>query len=286
MNQKLLTILLRKNVDDLKIITDSFIESGEISAAIIHLAQRKTEDIQLIISQLSPQEKAVGLAVPVETSQENVKEHISEKPVENQKGIVETPKENNELQTVEFQTVSFRIDEEEKEEIEEKEDYEEEEDNEEDDEEDLEPENEEEEIVIEIEEKTEEVPVIEEVEIVKTEETVKAEEKSPIFTLADKMGQTLTPSRHEALYKSDNSLGNTLGNKKVDDIKQAISIGDRFRFQRELFANNGEDMNRILNYINQLATFDEAVDFLKAKYKWKNDNETANDFLNVVKRKF
>ncbi|MDR0811097.1 MAG: hypothetical protein LBN23_02305, partial [Paludibacter sp.] len=143
-----------------------------------------------------------------------------------------------------------------------------------------------------VEENVEEIPdteIVETPEVIETsvtEEITKQETPSPIITLADKMGQTLTPSRHEALYKTENSLGNTLGNKKVDDIKQAISIGDRFRFQRELFANNGEDMNKTLNYINQLATFDEAEVFLKSKYRWDDENETATDFLNIVKRKF
>ena len=44
-----------------------------------------------------------------------------------------------------------------------------------------------------------------------------------------------TVSRNEILAKGDNSLSASIANKKIADIKQAISIGDRFRFQRMLF---------------------------------------------------
>ena len=78
----------------------------------------------------------------------------------------------------------------------------------------------------------------------------------------------------------------SLANKKISDIKTAISIGDRFRFQRELFRGNGEDMNKTLNYINQLATFDEVQSFLQSKYSWDKGNENVDDFYQIVKRKF
>jgi hypothetical protein len=45
-------------------------------------------------------------------------------------------------------------------------------------------------------------------------------------------------------------------------------------------------MNKTLNYINQLATMDEATSFLKSKYGWAVENETADDFYQILKRKF
>ncbi|MEI7505088.1 MAG: hypothetical protein WCJ61_17575, partial [Paludibacter sp.] len=95
-----------------------------------------------------------------------------------------------------------------------------------------------------------------------------------------------TQTRNELMSKADNSISSTLANKKITDIKQAISIGDRFRFQRELFRSNGEDMNKTLSYINQLATLEEVVSFLKSKYGWTVDNEAADDFFQIVRRRF
>lgn len=84
----------------------------------------------------------------------------------------------------------------------------------------------------------------------------------------------------------DDSLANSIANQKVDDIRQAINIGDRFRFQRELFNGNGEVMNKTIAYLNQLAKFEEAESFLKAKFGWAEDNTHAEDFLQIVRRRY
>ncbi|HOO19597.1 MAG TPA: hypothetical protein PK296_05370, partial [Paludibacteraceae bacterium] len=94
------------------------------------------------------------------------------------------------------------------------------------------------------------------------------------------------PTLSQLFSQPENNVEATLSHQKIDDIKKAISIGDRFRFQRELFKGNGEDMNKTLNYLNQLATFEEAVSFLEAKYHWEKDNETAEDFYRILKRRF
>jgi hypothetical protein len=84
----------------------------------------------------------------------------------------------------------------------------------------------------------------------------------------------------------DDSIATALSNKKISDIKQAISIGDRFRFQRELFNGNGEVMSRTLSKINQCANLDEALKYLTSKFKWNKENETVADFHQLLKRRF
>ncbi len=74
--------------------------------------------------------------------------------------------------------------------------------------------------------------------------------------------------------------------QKITDIKQSISLGERFRFQRDLFKSNGEDMNKTIKYINQLSTLNEAISFLEKKYQWDADDESAVDFYQIVKRRF
>ena len=113
-----------------------------------------------------------------------------------------------------------------------------------------------------------------------------ATHENKVQTIADKIAGNSTSTRNENLSGKDNSLSASLANKKIADIKQAISIGDRFRFQRELFRSNGEDMNKTLNYLNLLATEEEAMSFLKSKYGWDETNPTAEDFYQLVKRKF
>lgn len=91
---------------------------------------------------------------------------------------------------------------------------------------------------------------------------------------------------HDTLVDEDNSISSNLANKKIDDIRQAINIGDRFRFQRELFGGNGEVLNKTIAYLNQLAHFSEAEKFLNTKFNWAKDNVHAQEFLQIVKRRY
>jgi hypothetical protein len=53
----------------------------------------------------------------------------------------------------------------------------------------------------------------------------------------------------------------------VEDIRQAISLGDRFLFQRELFAGNGELMQKTLDEINTLSSLSEAMDYVRDMHR-------------------
>ncbi len=134
------------------------------------------------------------------------------------------------------------------------------------------------------------VPEIAELETVVVNEIAPHEVQTPTeeakrMTISEKMGLHNT-SRNDAMINSQNSISASIANKKITDIKQALSIGDRFRFQRELFKSNGEDMNRTLTYLNLLATQSEAMAFLQSKYGWDETSEAAIDFHQLVKRKF
>ena len=72
----------------------------------------------------------------------------------------------------------------------------------------------------------------------------------------------------------------------VEDIRQAISLGDRFLFQRELFAGNGELMQKTLDEINGLGSLSEAMDYVRNNFDWDNESTAAQLFENVLKRRF
>ncbi|MBP1676111.1 MAG: hypothetical protein H6Q20_670 [Bacteroidetes bacterium] len=273
MNRKLLVTLLRKNIEELNMITDGFMEMNEYPSAIIYLAKRKTEDIQTIIEQLAEAKDTTAIKetpkpevdISLTTSTEAVSAVIPEPEI--QEIPMEVQIDNPEVVTVEASPVIADELEKIAAEVE------------------ISPE-------IDAAEVTEAQDVKTQLQVNEsnTQQTDKEEVKPNAdelrkTTIAEKIGQS-TPSRNETLYKSDNSLSATIANKKVSDIKQAISIGDRFRFQRELFKGNGEDMNKTLNYLNLLATYEEAISFLSSKYGWADDSEVASDFYQIVKRKF
>lgn len=72
----------------------------------------------------------------------------------------------------------------------------------------------------------------------------------------------------------------------VEDIRQAISLGDRFLFQRELFAGNGELMQKTLDEINTLGSLNEAMEYVLNNFEWDQESTAVKLFENVLKRRF
>lgn len=336
MNKKLLVTLLHKNLEELAMITASFQELDEYPQAIVQLARRKTEDIQLLLDELAalptvlaPLEPAAPIVQvqaidePVELPVVEIKEMslvsleadpapLSERDTSEEQLIVDepvlstieidelpdltfatedaellpsaepiadetiqhSPIEPDDLQPVEEEVVVSEISEPvqpttvEPEEIEE-----------------IAAEH-----VVVLAEAIQDDSEIAEVAVEAASETVSESVKVQLeeprkMTISDKMAFQST-SRNDAMAQGQNSISASIANKKITDIKQALSIGDRFRFQRELFKSNGEDMNRTLTYLNLLATENEAMSFLQSKYGWDEASEAANDFYQLVKRKF
>lgn len=116
-----------------------------------------------------------------------------------------------------------------------------------------------------------------------TEEPAPAAEPHP--TVADTLAKKGTVV-DEFEKKDDESLAHAIANQPIADLKQAISIADRFRFQRELFANNGEAMIKALDALNACTTFAEAEQLLINRLKLPTDNPAAADFIELVHRKF
>ncbi len=84
----------------------------------------------------------------------------------------------------------------------------------------------------------------------------------------------------------DNSFISSLATKKIESVKRAISMGDRFRFQRELFANNADAMNTTIDMLDSLATAAEAEEYLSRHFSWDMDDQNVADFLGIVARRF
>lgn len=298
MNRKLLVTLLQKSIQELEMITEGFMEMEHYPKAIIQLAQRKTDDIQSYIEILStvmpdstdnsaeneipaivPSEEETTTEKPAElTVIDKTADEISENP---------TSSETSETEIINEETLLSETDEDEEDETIEEEEI-------------LEEETEDEEEIEEVTTETSELEELEEItsvveptsneeEIIEekftSNETITIVEETRKSMIGDKNLLT-SVTRNELLSRTENTISSVLANKKIEDIKQGINIGDRFRFQRELFRGNGEDMNKTLSYINQLATLNEALSFLRSKYGWSTDNETAEDFYQIVRRRF
>lgn len=321
MNRELLVTLIRKNIDELIMLTEGFMEMNSYPAAIINLAKNKTDDIWSYINQLGnlkPEEiqqivEKMPVAPDMTANTDKAETVETEMPVSN----VETTEEE-EMHPVEsdvmddeeknaFDEEEFSENEEEEEEeeddiiIENEEIEEEEEEEKEEEEENEAPEH----VVVHkaevIDDKIDEIEITEDVITVEFTETIEKEDTTTtdteeIITTTETIEKKITLaekisgngiSRNDMMSRAENGgINAAIGSKKVDDIRQAISLGDRFRFQRELFKNNGEEMNKTLSYINKLATYEEVISFLQSKYGWEEGSAAAEDFYQIIKRKF
>ena len=128
-------------------------------------------------------------------------------------------------------------------------------------------------------ESTKEVSVIEVAEpVVEQTPDTHIEEKTTEVIVEDK------PAKVEATKIA--SAPTAISAPTVTDIRQAISLGDRFLFQRELFAGNGELMQQTLDHLNKLDTLDEALEYLSDNFDWEKDSNTFSLFEIVLKRRF
>lgn len=73
---------------------------------------------------------------------------------------------------------------------------------------------------------------------------------------------------------------------KIDDIKKAISLGDRFLFQRELFGGNGELMTKTISELNALKTLGDAENYIAKRFNWNKESNAYELFLNILKRRY
>ena len=103
----------------------------------------------------------------------------------------------------------------------------------------------------------------------------------------DNLASSDTPSAKPTQpAKGAQPLQTSLFGTAVEDIRQAISLGDRFLFQRELFAGNGELMQKTLDEINSLGSLNEAMDYVLDNFDWDKESTAVQLFENVLKRRF
>ena len=94
-----------------------------------------------------------------------------------------------------------------------------------------------------VQEELEQLEPLESLEIIEEEEPVAEPVVEPILEPAPQPASRPIPQQ------------TSLFGAAVEDIRQAISLGDRFLFQRELFAGNGELMQKTLDEINSLGSW-------------------------------
>ena len=96
-------------------------------------------------------------------------------------------------------------------------------------------------------------------------------------------------------FKKENSLNDSIGETKstespinngsITSLRAAIGLNDRFLFIREIFANNTDKYNTVIDKLDKLETIQQAVDYLKSNLTLQK-NETSMKFVDLLKRRF
>ena len=70
------------------------------------------------------------------------------------------------------------------------------------------------------------------------------------------------------------------------DIRKAISLNDRFRFKRDLFGGSDEAMCKTIEILNTMHSAEEALNYLEKNFQWNFEDETTNDFITILEKRF
>jgi hypothetical protein len=92
------------------------------------------------------------------------------------------------------------------------------------------------------------------------------------------------------LSNKESTLFEKHSRSKIEDIKTAFTLAQKFLFIRELFKGESEEFNKALEAINKSSDRRSAMDMLRnnygGKYKWDPEKEEVKEFYEIVERKF
>jgi hypothetical protein len=100
-------------------------------------------------------------------------------------------------------------------------------------------------------------------------------------------GKGLDSAHLKALFATETYKGmkGILG-----ELADSLALNQRFMFTKELFDGNADLLRHALKSVDELATFEEAVDLINARFVfelgWDIDSEEVREFMQQVYRKF
>ncbi|MBO7203186.1 MAG: hypothetical protein J6V30_06615 [Paludibacteraceae bacterium] len=247
MKKETIIALVEKDLRELQVITTGLFELQQPAPSIVKLAQDKANEIAKNMELLLSIPEQFNVKKEVEVSEENTAE---------QREVVFS---DEEIETL-LQS-------------------------------DLDSNAPEEEVVLIYEEEPEENENLSQPEDTKVEQEsdktqVEQTQTTPLSTKVDVQYGTKT-TIVETMNKVENSsIADRFATKKISDVRR-MPIGDRLRFQRELFANEPDVMNTTLAFINSTQSMDECLLHIQENYpQWDMESEVVVEFLTFINRKF
>lgn len=97
-------------------------------------------------------------------------------------------------------------------------------------------------------------------------------------------------SLNEKLQKDQTTLADQHLNKKVENIKQSLTLNQKFMFVNELFAGNSDEFGIILDRIEKCTNYHEAIKILddhsSERSQWDMESDAVKELIDLVSRRF
>lgn len=125
--------------------------------------------------------------------------------------------------------------------------------------------------------------------IQKTPSTETKQQKSKAGLLLQFEDELFSINESVARNTEDKSLVNRLGNTRIDNLKTAIGINDKFFLINQLFSGNAQAYEDVIYTLNNFKRIEEAMQYtstLKYRYDWDTDTEAYLKLVHFLERKF
>ncbi len=147
----------------------------------------------------------------------------------------------------------------------------------------------------------EKVEVVEKVKVVENTPAQEANEKESLVSQVKSTTIDVAPAAVDSLKvvakepepKSNLVITNErfkgsrrLENRFVTDLKKALNINDRIRYQRELFGGNMALLNSTIEKLNAMSSLQEAEAYVAENFNWDTTEGAAFEFMELLEARF
>lgn len=115
------------------------------------------------------------------------------------------------------------------------------------------------------------------------------EEKPKSSLLLQFEDEMFSVNESVAQKSKDKSVVSKLSNTRIENLKSAIGINDKFYFINELFSGNSQAYEDVIYALNNFKRFEEAMQYistLKYRYDWDTEAEAYQKLVHFLERKF
>ena len=82
------------------------------------------------------------------------------------------------------------------------------------------------------------------------------------------------------------ATGRRTESRFVQNLRKAINLNDRYRYQKELFGGSIELMNKAIDKLDAMKSLEEAMAYVQREFEWDAESGTVADFYLLLESRF